>query len=331
MSSLPSRFGINLPGHRVRQYIEMARYADRLGVDSIWVTETRLATDALVPLAAYAAATERIRVGSGIIPLWTRNPALIAQSFATLDMLAPGRVILGFGAWWDPLATRVGVERRRPVRAMREVIEAVRLLLARSGPVSYEGEYVHLDGAYLDHGDTGGHDVKVYIAAVGPAMLRLAGSMADGVVLNRYYTVAALRAAVQAIDVAARAAGRRLDEIDRVKMIDAEVTSDRRAAVERAKVRLALYLAQQPHIAGPTGVDPELAERLRASIAWPADPKRVQEGAKLVPDALVERVCCYGDGDEVRTRLQEYVAAGISCPIVGGPTIETIDALAEGF
>ena len=94
MNELPNRFGITLPGAGVRDHLELARYADRVGVDSIWVIETRLTTDAISPLAVYASATERIRLGAGVLPLWTRNPALIAQTFATLDMLVPGRMIL---------------------------------------------------------------------------------------------------------------------------------------------------------------------------------------------------------------------------------------------
>ena len=106
--------------------IEVARYAEQAGADSIWVNEGRLAADAIVPMAVYASATERVRIGSAVIPLWTRNPALIAQTFATLDALAPGRIVLGLGAWWEPIAARTGVDRTKPVRAMREMVETVR-------------------------------------------------------------------------------------------------------------------------------------------------------------------------------------------------------------
>ena len=88
MSSLPSRFGINLPGHPIREYIEMARYADRLGVDSIWVTETRLATDAIVPLAAYAAATE-------LSPLKGSSPVTISYMTIPIEKMS----LLWFTRW----------------------------------------------------------------------------------------------------------------------------------------------------------------------------------------------------------------------------------------
>ena len=323
--SLPSRFGINLPGVEVRKHMETARYADRAGVDSIWVIETRLTTDAIVPMSAYASATDRLRIGAGVIPMWTRNPALIAQTFATLDLLAPGRVILGLGAWWDPLARRAGVNREKPLRAMREVVESVRLLLSMEGPVTYRGEYVHMDGLYLDHGGTEPHDVKVYVAAVGPQMLRMAGHIADGVVLNANHTVGAVRQAVEEIGKGAESAGRSIDQLDLVEPIRLAVTRDKRRTLNAAKPRLAMYLAQQPHIEGPTEADPELARRIKAVIPWPATERQVMEGARLVPDELVESLGCYGDEDEVSARLSEYVSAGVTLPIVGGESRETID------
>ena len=331
MAELPNRFGIGLPGTNIRQNMELARYADQKGVDSIWVIETRLAADAITPLAVYASATDRIRLGTGIIPLWTRNPALIAQTFATLDLLAPGRVILGLGAWWEPLATRTGVKREKSIRAMREVIESVRLLLSLKEPVTYHGEYVHMEDLYLDHGETKPHDVKIYIAAVGPQMLRLAGRIADGVVLNANHTVDSIRREVEEIKRGAESAGRSLDEIDRVAPMRIEVTRDKKQALLEAKPRIAQYLAQQPHIEGPMEVDPELTERLKAMIPWPASEQQIMDGAKLIPDDVVESLGCYGDEDEVRARLREYIDAGMNSPTISSASKDTIDFLARGF
>ena len=96
----------------------------------MWQAESRLVREATVPMAAYAAVTERIEIGSGVVNNWTRNVGLLAATFSTLDDLAPGRVKLGIGAWWDPLAAKVGITRRKPLTAMRETVEAVRQLLA---------------------------------------------------------------------------------------------------------------------------------------------------------------------------------------------------------
>ena len=116
--------------HAVREGMEIAQYAEAKGFHAIWQAESRLVREATVPMAAFLAVTDRIKVGSGVVNNWTRNPALLASTFSTLDDLAPGRVILGIGAWWEPLASKVGVKRVKPLVAMRETIEAVRALLA---------------------------------------------------------------------------------------------------------------------------------------------------------------------------------------------------------
>src|SRR3989337_1468437 len=115
--------------HPVRDGMNYVRYAEGRGFEAVWQAESRLVREATIPLAAFAAVTERIKVGTGVINLWTRNVGLMAATFVTLDDLAPGRVLLGIGAWWEPLASKVGVDRRKPLHAMREVVEAVRLLI----------------------------------------------------------------------------------------------------------------------------------------------------------------------------------------------------------
>ena len=92
----------------IREAIEYVRYAEDRGFEAVWQAESRLVREATVPMAAFLAETARIKVGAGVVNNWTRNPALLASTFSTLDDLGPGRVILGLGAWWDPLAAKVG-------------------------------------------------------------------------------------------------------------------------------------------------------------------------------------------------------------------------------
>ena len=112
--------------HTISQGIELVQYAESKGFDAVWQADSRLVRDAVVPMAAFAATTDRIKIGSGVIDCWTRNPARLASTFSTLDDLAPGRMICGLGAWWDPLAAKVGIDRARPLTVMREVVTAVR-------------------------------------------------------------------------------------------------------------------------------------------------------------------------------------------------------------
>src|SRR4029453_4280424 len=112
--------------HPLREAIDYVRYAESRGFEAVWQAESRLVGDAIVPMPAYPATTERIKIGSGVINNWTRNAALIAATFSTLDDLAPGRALCGLGVWWEPLATKVGVNRRKPLQPMRETMDVLR-------------------------------------------------------------------------------------------------------------------------------------------------------------------------------------------------------------
>ena len=171
--------------HPIREGMQFAQYAESKGFDAVWQAESRLVREATVPMAAFASVTDRIKVGSGVVDCWSRNPARLAATFSTLDDLAPGRVILGIGAWWDPLAQKVGIDRAKPLRVMREIVTSVRALL-NNETVTFHGEYVHLDGVELDYvyQDRRPKDVPIYIGATGMQMMELTGEIADGAVLN---------------------------------------------------------------------------------------------------------------------------------------------------
>jgi 5,10-methylenetetrahydromethanopterin reductase len=162
-----------------------AQRAEAAGFEAVWQAESRLVREATVPMAAFAAVTDHIAIGSGVVNNWTRNVGLLAATFSTLDDLAPGRAVLGLGAWWEPLASKVGVDRTKPLRGMREVVEATRRLLAMER-VTYHGDFVDLDDVEIDivHGDRSPKRVPIYVGATGMQMMELAAAIGDGVVLN---------------------------------------------------------------------------------------------------------------------------------------------------
>src|SRR5438045_8955376 len=114
--------------HAIREGMAYAQYAEQRGFEAVWQAESRLVRDAIVPMAAFAAVTTRMKIGSGVLNNWTRNIGLLAATFLTLDDLAPDRIICGIGAWWDPLARQVGIECRKPLKAMRATVEALKRL-----------------------------------------------------------------------------------------------------------------------------------------------------------------------------------------------------------
>jgi 5,10-methylenetetrahydromethanopterin reductase len=288
-------------------------------------------------MAAYASVTDRIKVGSGVIDCWTRNPARLAATFSTLDDLAPGRIILGIGAWWDPLAAKVGIHRRHPLTVMREVVTSVRALLANE-TVTFHGEHVHLDGVELDYvyQERRPKDVPIYIGATGDRMLELAGEIGDGVVLNYLVSPGYNRKAMELLATGAARGGRSVDDLDRPQLVVCSMASDdsdaaRREALDGARILVTQYLGQQPHIMKASGVPASLLDDIGQVLTWPATHDQVVAASQLVPDDVVQLITASGTADECRTKVAEYVRDGCTCPILYplGPDVRAmIDAFA---
>jgi 5,10-methylenetetrahydromethanopterin reductase len=284
-------------------------------------------------MAAYAAVTDKLKVGSGVINNWTRNIGLLAATFLTLDDLAPNRVICGIGAWWDPLAANVGIERRKPLTAMRETVEVLRRLLNMEH-VTFHGEFHHVDGIELDvvHGRREPRNVPIMIGATGPKMMELTGEIADGAVLNYCVPPEYNDKALEQLEAGAKKAGRTLDDIDRPQLIVCSVDHDHDTAIDYTKMLLCQYLAQQPHIAKASGVSDEVVGEIQSILGWPATKEQINQAKHLVPDDLVHKITASGTPDEARAKVDEYVKRGCTCPIlypVGGNFNLLIDTFAQ--
>lgn len=303
--------------HTISQGIELVQYAESKGFDAVWQADSRLVRDAVVPMAAFAATTSRIKIGSGVIDCWTRNPARLASTFSTLDDLAPGRMICGLGAWWDPLAAKVGIDRARPLTVMREIVTAVRALL-NNETVTMDGVYVHLDGVELDYvyQERRPKDVPIYIGATGMQMMELTGEIADGAVLNYLVSPSYNEGALAALARGAAKAGRTIDDIDRPQLVVCSVDDDRQAALDAARLLVTQYLGQQPHIMKASGVPQDLLDEIGEVLTWPATHDEVVAASRLVPDEIVQMITASGTPDEVRAKVDEYVATGCTCPIL---------------
>ncbi|GBL17556.1 5,10-methylenetetrahydromethanopterin reductase [Chloroflexota bacterium] len=268
--------------HSLQDGIKYAQYAEAHGFEAVWQAESRLVRDAIVPMAAFAATTSRIKIGSGVINNWTRNIGLLASTFLTLDDLAPNRIICGIGAWWDPLAANVGIERRKPLLAMRETIEVLRRLLAMEN-VTFDGEFHKVKGIELDvvHGRREPRNVPVFIGATGMKMMEMTGEIADGAVLNYCVPPEYNDDAMEQLAAGAKRAGRSMDEIDRPQLIVCSVHKDRAVAITGAKRLLTQYLAQQPHIAKASGVSADVVGKVQSILGWPATKSRLKRRCNL--------------------------------------------------
>jgi len=317
--------------HPISEGMEYTKYAEQKGFEAVWQADSRLVRDAIVPMSAFAAVTDTIKIGSGVVDCWTRNPARLAATFSTLDDLAPGRVILGIGAWWDPLAEKVGISRAKPLRAMREIITAVRALLANE-TVTMNGEFVHLDGVELDYvyQERRPKDVPIYLGATGMQMMELAGEIADGVVLNYLVSPDYNKQALEHLAIGADKAGRSWEAIDRPQLVVCSVHEDRKTALDMARMMVTQYLGQQPHIMKASGVPQSLLDKVGEVLTWPATHEQVEAASKLVPDEIVQMLTASGTPDEARAKVREYIRDGATCPILYplGDVTAMIDAFA---
>ena len=318
--------------HDLRDGLDYVHYAEEKGFEAVWQAESRLVRDAIVPMAAYAAVSNQIKVGSGVINNWTRNIGLLASTFLTLDDLAPDRIICGIGAWWDPLAKNVGIDRRKPLTAMRETVITLRRLLNMER-VTFHGEFVHVDGIELDvvHGRREPRNVPIMIGATGDLMMELTGEIADGAVLNYCVPPEYNDKALELLDKGARKAGRTLDDIDRPQLVVCSVDYDHDKAIDTTRELLTQYLAQQPHIAKASGVSMDVVAEIQTILGWPATHEQIRKAKHLVPEELIHRITASGTPEEARAKVAEYRKKGCTCPIlypVGGDVRLLIDTFA---
>lgn len=320
--------------HSLQEGIKLVQYAEEKGFEAVWQAESRLVRDAIVPMSAFAATTSTIKVASGVTNNWTRNIGLLAATFLTLDDLAQDRIICGIGAWWDPLASKVGIDRRKPLTAMRETVEVLRRLLNMER-VTFEGEFHHVDDIMLDvvYGRKEPRNVPIYIGATGMKMMELAGEIADGVCLNYLVHPDYNARAMEALETGARKSGRRLEDIDRPQLVICSVDRDRKQALNKARKMITQYLGQQPHLMKASGVSQELLDEIHQVLTWPATDEEIESAMHLVPDDVVQMCTASGSPEEAKAKVREYIASGATCPILyplGDPTL-MIDIFSEGY
>ncbi len=324
--------------HPISYEIEMAKYAEARGFSEIWQADTRLARDCVVLMSAFLTETKRLRIGSGVLPIWTRNPAVIAATWSTMWEMAgktetgQSRVMLGLGAWWEPIAGRVGIKRERSLRAMRENVEAIRRLFSME-EVSYQGDFVHLDRVKLDvaYGDLSPRDIPLYIGATGDKMLQLSGEICEGVVLNYVVSVEYIQRAVSLVEQGAKKAGKTLADVDRPELIVCSLSDQNpAAAMAEGKKLVAYYLATEPHIMKASNVDEELLAKVQAIMSWPATEEDYIKAAQVIPDEVVRNLMAVGTSDQCRAKVAEYIKAGVTCPILY-PMMDDIKAVVDAF
>jgi 5,10-methylenetetrahydromethanopterin reductase len=309
-----------LGGPDLHRLVDLGRRAEAAGFESLWHAETRITRDSVTAMTALLLGTERVRVGSAAINVYTRGAALTAITWAAMAEAAPGRVILGVGPGSPAPLAQQGFGFDRPVTRLAEFVDAVRATWTQAPPVSLSGRFSRLDGLAPEIQPA--QPPPVYLCVTGPRALDLAGRTADGVVLNAFMPVSYTRRAIARLDAAA--GGRFTGEVGQamVVVLDASVA----AAAERIRPILATYLVHFPNLAAETGLDPEFLAHLRTLAAEGGLADTFAE----LPEALVAEHALCGPPEACRERIAAYREAGCALPVLF-PDPDGAAAVVEGL
>jgi F420-dependent oxidoreductase-like protein len=309
-------------GKSIDRTIERLRSAERLGYESAYVTHLA-ARDSMTVLAAYAAATERIRLGTGVMPIYSRTPVTSAQSIATVDELSGGRTVLGLGAAHKPTVEGWhGMPLEKPVRDMREYVSIVRAILRGEDPP--QGE--RFQSSFHFMGYAARPDLPIYIGALSPRMLRLAGELADGVILWLCNPDYVRDVVVPEVTKGRERAGRELDGFDVVAAVPTAVTDEPEKARARMRGDLIPYFSLPFYRAmlersgfgeDIAGFDVGMAEN---------DP---EAAVGAISDRFLQTLAAIGSAEEAEAGVRRYQDAGATSPCLGGVPGTDFDATLE--
>lgn len=288
---------------------ELARMAEDCGYRSAWLAEAGGA-DALVSMSAFAAKTSRIQLATGVVPIQIRKPSVLATAFLTLNEISGGRAIAGIGVSSPIIVERWhGASYGKPVTAMRECVEIMRQLFT-TGRSKFDGEIFKSDFR-LGFRPTQPAP-KIYLAALNPPMLRLAGEVADGVLFN-YSPPDAVGAMINEVRTGAERAGRTLNDIDLAIYIRMCITPDERPALDAFKRELAGYSFVESYgrMFARYGLDDEFAEVRRL---WKEG--RRDEAPGAISDESARKLAAFGPSESGRELVARFRAAGIDLPVI---------------
>jgi 5,10-methylenetetrahydromethanopterin reductase len=324
----------------ILRQVELAKHAEAKGFHSVWVAETRMVRDAVTILGAVAASTKRVRLGSAVINVWSRIAPLTALTWSTLDEMAPGRPILGLGAWWNPLASKCGINMRMVFARMREYVEVVRGLLQMQ-TVTLQGKTLHVEDIKLDLGrfvDQSPKKIPIFIGAVGPQLLELAGEIGDGVILDSFVSPRYNREAMKFVAKGVAKSSKSLADLRIAQMIYCSVDPDRELALKRARRAVTRFLSSRDAtnnwIAATSGVPLSLVKELSQTMTQHHDREGLEVAEENVGDDVVSLLTASGTTDDCIRKVREYVASGCNLPIlcIENPECEyVIDAFSEAF
>lgn len=308
---MTDRWGITFPleGVPLSEHREVFQEAERLGFTDAWTLEVD-GTDAFVPLGLAAGWSSKLRLGTAIANVFTRGPALLAMEAAAVAEAAPGRFCLGLGTSSPAIVERWnGVPLRRPLGRMRETVAFLRQAFAGE-KVSLEGESVRVKGFRLSRRPT--QPPPIFVGALRERMLALAGSEADGVIIN-WLSPDDVPKVVTVAREAAKAAGRDPEALEVACRIFVLVARDEATARGMAKFMITGYLTTPVYSAFQQWLG--RGETLRPMAeAWQAGDRKA--ALELVPEQAVDDLLVIGDPRQWREKIEAYRRNGVTLPLI---------------
>ena len=303
-------------GRSLETALQRVEHAEHSGYESVFITHIA-GRDSLTTLMAYASRTERVRLGTGVMPIYSRTPAATAQSFATLDEFSGGRAVVGLGVSHRPVVEGwYGSEIGRPVAEMREYLGIVRAILRGEDPP--QGE--RFRSAFHFAGFEPRPDIPVYVAALSPNMLRLAGELADGVMLWLCNPEYIRDVVVPTVSEGRERAGKQLDGFDVVAAVPAAVTGQPEEARNRLRQELIPYFALPFYRAmlERSGYGDDVADF-------------DERGVEAISERFLESLAAIGSQQQAAASVRRYREAGATSPAVGGVAKTDFDATLEAL
>jgi 5,10-methylenetetrahydromethanopterin reductase len=307
------KFGIEfVPSEPYWKTLYYTIQAEKRGFDHLWITDHFNNRNVYVTLTAAATHTEKIKLGPGVTNPYLINPVMTAQSIASLNEIAPGRVVLGIGAGDKTTLESAGVEMRRPLTAVRETIEIIRGMIEGKS-VTYKGKVFQAKGARFLFKPQG--SIPVYVGAQGPKMLKMAGNIGEGVLINACHP----KDVSYAVDQARKGieeAGKNMVDVDIAAYTSFSVHKDLEKASKAALPVVAYIVAGSPSIILQRhNVDLKKAEEIREAL------KAAQWGQAFgaVSSRMLEAFSVCGTPDMCVNRINQLLKSGISQFVVGSP------------
>ncbi|MEE8109752.1 MAG: LLM class flavin-dependent oxidoreductase [bacterium] len=317
-----------------RDNCAVAQRAEERGFRRIWLAENHHSRDLMVQAAAVAGVTQSIEIALGIVTPYSRHPAQIAMGVADLEELAGPRFVLGLGAAWNVIKTH-GLEDPRPITGLREAGEICRRLL-RGERVVYEGKIFRLPAPGVQIAfPLARQGVPLYFGTLGPRTLRMAASMADGILFSVFCSPAFVETRMEDIRAGAAAAGRAVEEMDVACYIIFSVDEDGDAARRAAKDLVAHYLLKVPDTVrfAHAGLDVDRIVALQEELRKAEGEGRRADAVAALPDDVVQALAVAGTPEECVEGLRAYAAVGIKTPVLyhvlGEDRVAAVDLIAD--